>query len=271
VACIDALRRQVYDPSRVEVIIINNDPDDAPREVDLTGIRYEVETTPGSYAARNRGIECGTGDILAFTDADCLASTTWLKKAVERIQDEECDVVTGQVRVFPRDENKLTIAEAFDLAVGFFANNNQGPAPSTGVTANMVVTRRCVMALDGFNTRFYSGGDSDFVKRAGRYGFKVCYEPEAVVYHPARRSLKSLAERTRRKTGARMSQKAAEGRLSVLLFLVRPPARSVGRILRTPALNPVSKGKALLAAATIYGVQLWEGVRIGVFRQGAQR
>ncbi|WP_353057092.1 glycosyltransferase family A protein [Microbulbifer sp. VAAF005] len=33
---------------------------------------------PGSYAARNKGVELAEGDWLIFTDADCLPDSKWI-------------------------------------------------------------------------------------------------------------------------------------------------------------------------------------------------
>jgi glycosyltransferase involved in cell wall biosynthesis len=48
--------------------------------------RTGFEARPGSYAARNTGIELARGDILAFTDADCLPAADWIEHGLAALQ-----------------------------------------------------------------------------------------------------------------------------------------------------------------------------------------
>ena len=81
---IDALKKQTYPKDHLEVIIINNDPEDSPPELDLPdNFRIISESKPGSYAARNKGISAAKGEILAFTDSDCIPYPDWIEQAVK--------------------------------------------------------------------------------------------------------------------------------------------------------------------------------------------
>ena len=65
-----------------EIIIVNNGAlEDVERIVNqYPQCRYVYEATPGSYAARNAGIAHAKGEIVAFTDTDCIPSPNWLEK-----------------------------------------------------------------------------------------------------------------------------------------------------------------------------------------------
>ena len=67
-----------------EIIIINNDPySELPDWIILPeNCVYLLQPKPGSYAARNLGILKSKGNILAFTDADCIPCTNWIEKSV---------------------------------------------------------------------------------------------------------------------------------------------------------------------------------------------
>jgi len=116
--CLAALREQTYPQDRFEVLVVNNDPQDPVPEMELPN-NFQVlsESKPGSYAARNKGISVAKGEILAFTDSDCIPYEDWLEKAVERLLDG-AQRVAGHVELFFKSE-KLTPAEIFEKAFAF--------------------------------------------------------------------------------------------------------------------------------------------------------
>src|SRR5687767_14260928 len=79
--CLEALEAQTYPRNRFEVIVVDNGSD-VPVADTLNrhaGCAILVtEPRPGGFVARNAGIERASGEILAFTDADCLPAASWL-------------------------------------------------------------------------------------------------------------------------------------------------------------------------------------------------
>src|SRR5688572_2788795 len=85
--CVAALRVQSYPSNRYEIIVDDNASHEPVvlehRELPIT--RVVRNEGPGSYAARNAGIAASCGDVLAFTDSDCVPAAEWLEKAVARL------------------------------------------------------------------------------------------------------------------------------------------------------------------------------------------
>src|SRR5215217_5319918 len=81
--CIEAIKSQSYPAHLIEVIIVNNDPDDSPPEMFKIepNIKLISESKPGSYAARNTALENISGEIVAFTDSDCIPDIDWISNA----------------------------------------------------------------------------------------------------------------------------------------------------------------------------------------------
>ncbi|MFC1852907.1 glycosyltransferase family A protein [candidate division CSSED10-310 bacterium] len=79
-SCINSLLCQDYSNKDYEIIFIDNNSTD--RSAMIVGqydmIKLLNESSPGSYAARNLGIKSARGNIIAFTDADCLPCEGWL-------------------------------------------------------------------------------------------------------------------------------------------------------------------------------------------------
>ena len=132
--CLFALSNQTYPQNRFEVIVINNNPNDTvPDSIKKYKCIILKEVEIGSYTARNKGISFSKGDILAFTDSDCIPDTFWIEKAVNRF-DKGCDRIAGFIDIFPMKANP-NLAELYDIVFGF----DQEVSASNGlsVTANM--------------------------------------------------------------------------------------------------------------------------------------
>ncbi|HLR36544.1 MAG TPA: glycosyltransferase family A protein, partial [Chitinophagaceae bacterium] len=104
--CLDALQKQSIDKDLFEIIIVNNGstlpmPDgmDLPENAEIVN-----ETQPGSYVARNTGFSFADGNILAFTDSDCIPDENWLVNAENCLHQSTCDLVGGKVQIFQDDE-----------------------------------------------------------------------------------------------------------------------------------------------------------------------
>jgi len=64
-------------------------------------VRWRSIRRRGPSAARNRGIEASRGEILALTDADCVATTQWLSELVRGFESFDTWGVAGEIVSFP--------------------------------------------------------------------------------------------------------------------------------------------------------------------------
>ncbi|MEQ8961723.1 MAG: glycosyltransferase family A protein, partial [Coleofasciculus sp. C2-GNP5-27] len=87
------------------MIVVDNASDEA---ADIKGVVAQFgqaiaayESTPGSYAARNKGISLAKGEVIAFTDADCIPDAKWLESGLHRLLTiPDCGLVAGRVELF---------------------------------------------------------------------------------------------------------------------------------------------------------------------------
>ena len=98
--CLAALENQTFPQKQYEVIVIDNGSQEDIRSVTnqyKQAVIY-TEFQTGSYAARNKGISVSKGDILAFTDSDCIPASDWIENGVARLQtDSKCGLIAGKV------------------------------------------------------------------------------------------------------------------------------------------------------------------------------
>jgi len=188
---IDSLKRQTYPSHLVRIIMVDNKSSDGSAGVIRRhpGIQLLSQTqyqTPG--ATRNVGVRASDADVIAFIDADCWAHPEWLARGVAAIEGRGLDRVAGRVEfVLSQYPN---IYEIYDSQVNF-RQTDFLKAEWCG-TGNLFVRPRVFQTAGLFDPALVSAEDFEFGRRATRAGLSLAYEPGAVIYHHARRSLLSL-------------------------------------------------------------------------------
>lgn len=199
---------------RDELLVILNAPSNAEASFDRTrfpSVRVVVEDRPGLSWARNRAIAEFRGDVLLFTDDDCVPETGWVSahRAVFA-RNEEVDLVTGLVE--PRE--LATPAQQLFEAYGGFPRTyvrrwiaapdlrsvagSVGNVGEYGAGANFAVRRRVFDQIGPFDaalgpgTASGAGDDSEYLFRALKSRMLLAIEPRAVVRHDHRREMPAL-------------------------------------------------------------------------------
>jgi glycosyltransferase involved in cell wall biosynthesis len=211
--CLGALARQTYPGRRYEVIVVENGSPLDPTAIAHGNLRLRLarECRPGSYAARNRGIALARGDIIGFTDADCVPADTWIESGVQALlEDSGTEVVGGRVTVFPEDPTRLTAVELHQL-IRAFPQERFIRSLKFATTANLFTYRRTFERIGGFEADLMSGGDAEWGQRFHAAGGKVLYSELAEVKHPARRTLRQLIRQRRRTMGGRFQRRQGVG------------------------------------------------------------
>ncbi len=237
--CIEALQRQTYPAEHLEIIIVDNGSSQPVRLPHAGRIALRVIRDEGtsSYGARNRGIFVAKGDVLAFTDSDCIPKPEWLAKGVAYLTKLGPEtVVGGEIEVFPQDEQAPTPTELYEMACAFpqdLVIAKQGFA----VTANLLVWRTVIVRIGPFNEKLRSGGDTEWGRRAVSRGTRLVFGGGATIRHPARRQLADLLRKALRTTGGAHDQ--GLNRVTDLPRAIAPPVLTTIRVLKSKRLKGV--------------------------------
>ncbi len=203
--CLDALARQTLPQDQMEVIVVDNGSDAPPQTLveKYPFAKFTSEAIPGSFAARNRALEISQGEMLAFTDSDCVPEENWLASGLAALEKAEGEIVVGgRVDVFAADPKRPKTVELLDIATGFDQETSIRES-GYSVTANLLATRTAFDAVGPFNQKLLSGGDGEWCQRAGEADIPTVYCPEVIVGHPARASMEELVRKRRRVIGGR--------------------------------------------------------------------
>jgi cellulose synthase/poly-beta-1,6-N-acetylglucosamine synthase-like glycosyltransferase len=192
--CLDSLMQLEYPREKMEVILVDNNSTDSTGEIarsyPITVLHQrEIQS---SYASRNWGIQHANGEILAFTDTDCIASIQWLHHLVASSDNPENGCFAGKIEAY----EPQTLAEQF--AAADEENHDQehslrkGYLPAAN-TANVAYRKEVFQKIGLFNSDLRSGGDAELTWRFVQNGeYKIDYNPGAVIYHKHRTSIRSL-------------------------------------------------------------------------------
>lgn len=204
--CLDAIA--ALNTAAAEVIVVDNAPtSDATRELcEGRGVRYVREPVPGQSRARNRGISEAIGDVIAFTDDDCVVDPRWL----DGLQREFADPLTMAVAGYIGPLELETTAQLWFERHGGFERHPErwvldpvltAPlrgAAIAGAGANMIFRRSVFDHTGGFaedlgpGTPARSGDDKYAFYRVLSAGYRIVHDPARIVWHRHRRELPEL-------------------------------------------------------------------------------
>jgi len=186
--CLEALARVRYPRDRFEVLLVDDGSED--RAGDLVScfkermpVRMFRQEHSGPGAARNLGARQASGKWLAFTDSDCAPDDDWLHQLAPVLSSAP-DVAVGG-RVVNTLTNIFSVASQWqtDYVISYFGAHKGRPTFFT--TNNFAVPRERFLTVGGFDPDFRQAGgeDREFCRRWVREGQRLCWAPEAVVYH----------------------------------------------------------------------------------------
>jgi GT2 family glycosyltransferase len=157
------------------------------------GARHLPAARRNICVARNAGIRASRGDIVAFTDPDCVVTSQWLRRLISRFDDASVGAVAGGIIPYP----PRTAAERYMARRRSHSQERalQQSSRPYAMTPNVAFRRTLLLQAGLFDERFPGGGweDADLCWRLGRDpAFRVVYAPDAAVFHRYRSTVPSF-------------------------------------------------------------------------------
>lgn len=195
---LESLQRLDYDRKKVEVIVVDGNSTDKTQEiVKKYPVKLIVEKRKGLNIARNTGIRCGNGEIVAFTDSDCVVPSNWIKRIAENFKDPQVNCVGGSAKALDNDFISQYADNSIVRLMPFFTKREElekvKPFFRHPAGCNMAFRRKVVEEVGYFDENIQYGFDEvEFADRVCKAGYKMVLDPEVLVWHKHRSTLKEF-------------------------------------------------------------------------------
>lgn len=268
--CLEALEHQTYPKDQYEVIVIDNGSEHPLDDLisRFQQVHLTCEDQPGSYAARNRGLQIARGQLLGFTDSDCIPAQDWIEKGVARfLATENCGLVAGKIQLFFQQKDHPTVVELFDSR-NFLQQHRYIAEDHYGATANLFTSRAIFDAVGPFNAQLKSGGDREWGQRVYAAGYRQAYADDVGIAHPARHSWPEIAKKISRVIEGRYKIDARQAEpinrfIKRIVWQTRPPIRDISRVFSDQEITSLDHriGLSLVFIAIRY-LSLWKEIQL---------
>lgn len=191
--CLQALQNQTHPPDEV-IVVDDGSTDDSAMIAGRFGVKVLQQINAGPAAARNRGAVAATGDILLFTDADCIPAPHWVERMQAAFADPRIAGAKGEYRTHQRELVARFVQQEYQDRYDRMAGKT---------TIDFVDTysagyrRELFLAAGGFDASFPTASveDQEFSFRLAKQGHRLVYVPGAVVYHQHDRTMGQYCHR----------------------------------------------------------------------------
>ncbi len=199
--CIESIMNQDY--RNFELIVVDDfSVDSTKKKIKLMQKNYpvkliELKQHSGISKARNNGIKIAQGELIAFTDDDIIATKSWLTELIKGFTDNKT-VSVGGPNLVPKNasEKEKTVDEILGFISGigssYIKKSDKIIEVKHNPSCNSIYTKEILEKINGFNENLSSNEDAELDYKIRKAGFKIKFNPKAIVFHHRKDSAKKL-------------------------------------------------------------------------------
>lgn len=199
---LDSLFNQTFPQENFEIIIVDDgstdDTETFVHEIQKShpNLCYIKQKNKGAASARNLGIFNAKGEIVGFTDDDCIVSSKWVELAIESLKNIEFCGVQGVTLPQKEIKNQNKIFYYADVAI--ITGDEKYRTYGTG---NIFYRKKNLIEVSGLDEKLSFAEDDDLAFRLIKKGYNIHINRNMIVYHEVRylNFIKYIFKRLKRK------------------------------------------------------------------------
>ncbi len=181
--CLEAILNQTFQSDEYEVIVVDDGSVDSSAEkINRFPVRYFYQKNRGPAAARNLGVKEAAGEIILFTDSDCIVSHNWIETMLQSFNQEGVIGVKGAYsggsETLTARFTQIEFEERYELL-------KRAERTDMLDTYAAAIKRDIFLELGGFDESFpeASNEDTELSYKLSSLNYKLIFNPHALVHH----------------------------------------------------------------------------------------
>lgn len=187
--CLTALAGQDLAREHYEVLVVDDGSEIPPRDIvsrfaTEMNVRLIEQANGGPGAARNHGAAEAHGQLLAFTDDDCVPDPQWLTALTQSAARHPGAAIGGRV-INALGHGLFSAASQILIEYLYEYYNDEKESARFCITSNLAFPTDAFLRSGGFDRTFplAAAEDRDMCDRWRENGLALVYDPNAIVRH----------------------------------------------------------------------------------------